>query len=381
MFDVEAWRRQFPIFARLVYINSCSYGALAASVKAAMACYLDDRDAQGADWDKWVAMNEALRAAYARLLNADAREIAVTASASAGINAVASALDFSGPRSKVVVSDFEFPTAAQIWHAQERRGARVVHAAPAADGTAIPLSAFERLIDGETALVCVSHVCYRNGARIDVEEVAKLAHERGALVMVDSFQALGTFPIDVKALGVDFLIGGALKYLLGTAGVALLYVRGKLIERLVPTASGWFAQADIAAMDITANRPSPTASRFEAGTPPVPSLYGALAGLAIIEKIGPLAIRNHVLALHDELIAGLDDLGAHLATPREAAARGAMLAVKSSDAKALVAALAGEGIITSHRDGNVRFSPHLYNNADDIAAVIAALHKRRGLLA
>lgn len=379
-FDVARYRAEFPIFADKVYINSCSYGALSKRVRGALTQYLDDRDARGADWGKWVGLNEELRAAYARLLCAGVHEIAVTASASAGINSVASALDFSNGRNKIVITDFEFPTAAQIWHAQALRGAEIVHVAPDETGSVIDLERIREAIDERTALVCASHVCYRNGSMQDIAAIARLAHDKGALMMADSFQALGSMPIDVKALGVDFLVGGVLKYLLGTAGVALLYVRESLIEQLVPTASGWFAQDDVNAMDITANRPSKTASRFEAGTPPVPNLYAALAGLEIIEEVGTPAIRRHVLSLHDALIAGVEDLGGQFATPMDANKRGAMLAIKSTDDHALVAAMAGEGIITSCRDGNLRLSPHLYNTMGDVEAVLKALKKHKELM-
>ena len=142
----------------------------------------------------------------------------MTASASAGINALASALDFAGPRRKVVVSDFEFPTNAQIWHAQERLGAEVVHVPVAADGY-IPLENFARVIDDRTQLVAVTQVCFRNGARLDIAGITRLAHERGARVMVDCYQAIGAMTVDARALDVDFAVGGMLKYLLGTAGI------------------------------------------------------------------------------------------------------------------------------------------------------------------
>lgn len=379
-FDVARWRAEFPIFERKTYINSCSYGALAKSVRAAMTQYLDDRDERGSDWDLWVGKNEKLRVSYAKLLGAQPQEIAVTASASAGINAIASALDFSGKRRKIIITDFEFPTAAQIWHAQALRGAEIVHAKADDGGSHIPLEHLEKLIDEETALVCASYVCYRNGSRQDIAAIAKMAHEKGALMMVDAFQALGSFPIDVKALGVDFLVGGVLKYLIGTAGVAMAYVREELVQQLIPTQTGWFAQADVHAMLIEANTPSPTASRFEAGTPPVPNLYGALAGLDIIHEIGTDAIRAHVLELHEALLAGLKELGAQCATPMTVGERGAMLAIKSNDDHAFVARLADENIIASCRDGNLRLSPHFYNDLGDVDYILKSLNYHRELL-
>src|ERR1700686_5807698 len=125
--NFQALRKEFPVLERKTYLNSGSYGALANDVKRAFDAYLEERLLMGANWDAWITKNKSVRALTATLLRAVPDEIAVTASVSAGLNALASALDFSGPRSKVVVSDFEFPTNAQIWHAQEPRGARVVH--------------------------------------------------------------------------------------------------------------------------------------------------------------------------------------------------------------------------------------------------------------
>src|SRR6204780_527030 len=270
--NFEALRREFPVLQRKTYLNSGSYCALANEVKAAFEAYLDDRLLVGANWDLWITKNEAVRALTASLLRALPDEIAVTASVSAGLNALASALNFTGPRNKVVVSDFEFPTNAQIWHAQEPRGARVVHVPRSADGY-IPAEMFEKAIDEQTQLVAITHVCFRNGAKLDIPGIVRLARAKGAKVLLDCYQSVGSLDIDVKALDVDFAAGGMLKYLLGTAGIAFLYVRDTYVQSLLPTNSGWFAQADIASMDITANRPAPTARRFEAGAPPVAICY------------------------------------------------------------------------------------------------------------
>src|SRR5216684_7816593 len=170
--NFRALRKEFPVLERKTYLNSGSYGALANDVKAAFEAYMEDRLLNGANWDAWIAKNESVRALTATLLHAVPDEIAVTASVSAGLNALASAVDFSGPRDKVVVSDFEFPTNAQIWHAQEPRGARVVHVPRAPDGY-IPLENFEKLIDAETQLVAVTHVCFRNGAKLDIPGIVK----------------------------------------------------------------------------------------------------------------------------------------------------------------------------------------------------------------
>ncbi|HEX8860105.1 MAG TPA: aminotransferase class V-fold PLP-dependent enzyme [Actinomycetes bacterium] len=372
-------RGRFPIFKRKVYVNSCSQGALSDSVRAAYQRYLDDWDERGAPWEYWVELMEAAREEFAGLIGADGDEVAVTTSVSAGVSALASAFRFDQGRDTIVVSDFEFPTIGQIWHAQELRGARVVHVPAERDGT-IPLERFEAAVDERTALVAVTAVCFRNGSRIDVEGVTRLAHQRDASVLLDAYQAVGALPIDVRAMEVDFLAAGVLKYLLGSAGLAFLYCRAEHVKELVPTATGWFADADIFQMDVHDYSPSPTARRFEAGTPPVPNIYAGIAGIRLLREIGVAATAEHVRGLNDLLLEGLDELGARVVTPRDPARRGPLIAVESSDVHALVEALAADEIVTSSRDANLRISPHCYNSTEDIRALLDSLARHRDLL-
>lgn len=376
MTDFKALRRRFPVLERKTYLNSGSYCALADSVRDAINAYMDDRLQVGANWDVWVTKNEAVRRSMAAVLRADKDEIAVTASASAGLNALASALDFTGPRNKVVVSDFEFPTNAQIWHAQEPRGARIVHVPVTAQGD-IPLESFARLIDAQTQLVAVTHVCFRNGARLDIPGIVRLARARGARVLLDCYQAVGALTVDVKQLDVDFAVGGMLKYLLGTAGIGFLYVRGSLIPTLTPTHSGWFAQEDIFAMDITANRPAANARRFEAGTPAVVNCYAAEAGLRIILEVGSDAIEERVRALTRRCMSGLESIGWASVTPAEDERRGPMVCVPARDIAHLFATLMEQDIVSSFRDNNIRATVHFYNSEDDIDRFVAALKASR----
>jgi selenocysteine lyase/cysteine desulfurase len=375
--NFQALRKEFPVLARKTYLNSGSYCALANDVKRAFEAYMEDRLLVGANWDVWITKNESVRALTATLLHASPDEIAVTASVSAGLNALASALDFSGTRNKVVVSDFEFPTNAQIWHAQEPRGARVVHVQRAADGY-IPLENFAKAIDERTQLVAITHVCFRNGAKLDIPGIVRLAHAKGAKVLLDCYQSVGSLDIDVKSLGVDFAAGGMLKYLLGTAGIAFLYVRDSFIQSLVPTNSGWFAQAEIAAMDITANRPAPNARRFEAGTPAVVNAYAAEAGLKLLLAVGTPAIGKRNYALTRRCMQRLEEIGWPSITPTQIERRGATVAVPSRDSGGLSRELLKRDIVTSHRDDNIRASFHFYNDEDDVESFIAAMKDLRG---
>ena len=372
-------RHRFPIFERRIYVNSCSQGALSDSVRTAYERYLADWDEHGAPWEYWVEQLEAARRSVAGLIGAREDEVAVTTSVSAGLSAVASGLRFDRGRRKVLVSDFEFPTIGQIWHAQERRGAVVEHVPAQLDGT-IPLERFEAAIDEQTALVAVTHICFRNGSRIDVKGVAEIAHERGALVFLDAYQAVGSLPVDVQELGCDFASAGMLKYLLGSAGLGFLYCRRELVEQIEPTATGWFADRDIFQMDIHDYSPAPTARRFEAGTPPIPSIYAGIAGIELMREIGIAETEAHVRELNTILLEGLDELGARVVTPRAAEQHGALVCVASTDAEALVGELAKEGVVTSSRDDNLRISPHCYNTAEDVRTVLELLAQKRDLL-
>lgn len=376
----DSVRDRFPLLQRVVYTNSCSQGALSREVRAAYDRYLTDWDEKGAPWDLWVELNESARSRFARLLNASTDEIAVTTSVSAGVSSLLSGLKLHEGRNKIVISDFEFPTIGQIVHAQELLGVKVEHV-PASPNVTIPLDWLAESIDEHTALVAITHVCYRNGSKTDAKAVIDLAHEAGALVLLDSFQAVGAIPIDVRELGVDFVAGGTLKYLLGSAGLAFLYCRADLLPQITPTQTGWFADEDIFKMDIYDYSPSDTASKFESGTPPVPSIYAGIAGMDLMDEIGIAETEKHVADLTDQLIEGLDRIGATMVTPRDPAHRGPLIAVASTDERAMVAALGEDRILTTSRDGNIRLSWHCYNSAEDVAAVVAGLERHSRFLA
>lgn len=195
--------------------------------------------------------------------------------------------------------------------------------------------------------------------------------------MVDCYQGIGAVTVDARALGIDFAVGGMLKYLLGTAGIGFLYVRSPLIRELVPHNSGWFAQQDITAMDITANRPSLSARRFEAGTPPVVNCYAAEAGLKIILDVGTDAIEERVRMLTRRCMQGLESIGWPAVTPSDDARRGPMVAVPSRDTAELFAGLMQQDIVTSFRDNNIRATVHFYNTEADIDRFVAAMAGHR----
>jgi selenocysteine lyase/cysteine desulfurase len=365
----EAIRGRFPVFREKVYVNSCSQGALSDAVRAAYEEYLDGWDENGAEWEHWVERSEAARVAFAGLLGAAPDDVAIQTSVSAAVSGLISALQFRGERNRIVISENEFPTIGQIAHAQELRGAEVVHVDPVPE-------AYAAAIDERTALVCSTFVSYRTGALHDVESIYGIAKEHGSLMLVDGYQGIGAVPLEAGKAG-DVVVGGTVKYLLASAGLSFMALRPGLVDELVPVQTGWFADENVFDMQIERYRPHRSARRFDAGTPPVPNIYAGVAGVGLVSEAGVPAIQAHVGGLVERLLAGLDDLGATVAAPPG----GPLVCIRSTDAPALVAALAGDEIVASERDSNLRVSLHLYNTEEDVDAVLAALARHRTLVA
>ena len=372
-------RSQFPILAHKAYFNGCSYGPISLRVKAAIEHYIQIRLEQGARWDINVQKAENVRELLARLLHCPADDVSVSTSVSESLNSLMTALRFDGPRNKIVVTDFDFPTTSQIMLAQAVRGAEVVRAQADQSGTAIPLSEYDRLIDEQTLLVALPLVCYRNGVWVDVEPIVEMAHARGAMVLIDGYQGIGTRPVDVVQQGADFLVGGCTKYLIGTSGVGFMYVRDSRSNDLQPTATGWFAQENPHAMDIYHHLPHASARRFESGTPNACGLFAAEAGLELLLGGGKDTDARQIAQVTALIVDAVDAHGWDLATPRDR--HGAMLAIRSIDAARLVERLGERDIILTERDGNIRVAAHFYNDASDVARLVAALEAEPDLLA
>lgn len=228
--------------------------------------------------------------------------------------------------------------------------------------------------------MCCTAISYRTGHRQDIAGIAELAHSVGARLLADAYQAAGAIHINAKEIGADFICGGTVKYLLASAGLGFLWVRGDLLAELVPSQTGWFADEDIFRMDISDYSPHRSARRFDSGTPPVPNIYAGVAGLSLIHETGTQAIEQHIAELTDRLVEGLREIRAHVVTPLDPAKRGPLVCVRSADPGALVASLAGEGIICSMRDTNLRLAVHYYNTVADIDATTKALASRQALL-
>jgi selenocysteine lyase/cysteine desulfurase len=367
------YRAEFPIFRGSIYLNSCSLGALSTRSRAKVDEYLDLWETRGAAawYEIWWAALAELRSRYARLIGAAEGSIALHPNVSTALSAVAESLDYRR-RPKVVVTSLDFPTIAYQWLARAGEGVEVV-IVESPDGVGVPVEAIARAIDDRTAIVATSHVFFTSGAIQDVRALADAAHRKGALLLVDGYQAAGQVPVDVGELDADFYCSGGLKWLLGGAGVAFMYARPELWPTLAPRASGWFAHREQFRFDPRTLELHDDARRLEAGTPPLMPVYAQLGGLEILEELGAREIRRRTMALAEDLIelaraAGLRPRVA--TTPEE---RTAIVMLPSADPAAAVRRLAEAGIVTDSRPGYVRISPYFYNVPDDHRAAIERL--------
>lgn len=363
-YDIEAWRAQIPLLRSCTPMNNCSQAPQTDGTRAAARRYLDSWNTSGMDWDAWMAEVGMAKAAFAKLIGATAADIAVFSSVSEAASAVASALEFGGARRHVVVSDAEFPTVAHVWLAQEPRGARVTWA-PVREGAADP-AVVGALVDDRTALVSACHGYYLNGALQDVARIAARARDAGALSFVDAYQTLGTVPVDVRALGVDFLASGNLKFLMGIPGIAFLYVRPEIVGSLHPGVTGWFGRANPFAFDARSLDWSPTASRFDTGTPPVINAYVARAGMEIINEIGPARIRAWHEVLGRRLVEGGRARALALHGGDDMRGKTATTAFVVRDSHAVESAMRARGVLPSARGEVIRLAPHFYSTIGDV---------------
>lgn len=370
-YDVEAYRRRIPLLATLIPMNNCSQAPQTDSTRAAAERYLDSWNRTGMDWEAWIEEVWLAKRAFAALVNASVDEIAVFSSVSEATSAVASALDFTGRRRTVVVTEAEFPTIGHVWLAQERRGARVAWV-PVKDGAIEPTD-YDPLLDDAAAIVSACHGYYVNGFIQDLAALAAHAHAHGALLYVDAYQTLGTMPVDVKALGVDFLASGNLKFLMGAPGIAFLYVRRELIERLHPSITGWFGRADPFAFRVKELDWASSASRFDGGTPPLMSAYIARAGMEIVRAIGLDKIRAWHEVLARRLLDGGKDRGFTLHGAADVSRKTATTAFIVRDARAVETAMRARGVLPSARGAVIRLAPHFYNSIADVDTALDML--------
>ncbi|MEU6262980.1 aminotransferase class V-fold PLP-dependent enzyme [Saccharopolyspora shandongensis] len=375
--DPELFRASFPSLAENVHLASCSQGASSRQLGDALAEFQRSMHVHGAPWEIWMDQVEQARRGFAMLIGAEPDEVAVLANASEGAFQAASTRSYA-ERPRIVTTDMEFPSIAHVWLAQRARGAEVVHVG-AEDGQ-VRTEDYLDAIDERTRLVSVPLVSYRNGLLLPVREVIAQAKEQGATTFVDAYQAAGVHRIDVEELGCDFLVAGALKYVLGIPGIAFLYARRGVQDAVAPQLTGWFGRENPFAFDPRSVDHPERASRYETGTPGIPAAYGANAGLDLVNRLDATAVRDHVRGLTQRLQDALLAAGERLWSPTDPASRGPQVALLDDAPGELAAWLAERRIATSPRGTVLRMSFHFYNNESDVDTVAAAIadYRRSG---
>jgi kynureninase len=309
----------------------------------------------------------ALKSSFAALSGSDTDELAITTNISVALATIASALDLSGSRNRIVMSELDFPTDGHVWIAWARKTGAEITWLRSKDGLTIDLDAYDAAIDERTAVVMVNRVLYRSSAIVDAKAVCDIARSRGALSFVDDYHGIGILPLDLHDLGCDLYTAGTLKWLCGGPGMAFLYARRELLPQLEPSVTGWFATARPFSFDNQHLEYHPTARRLEHGTPPAPVFFLAQGGLDIVSEVGVPRIRARQGELTDHVIARADEAGLTVRTPRDRSARGGVVNVKvGDDAEHVCHALLARDVCTDFRGDGLRISPHFFNTEADI---------------
>ncbi len=382
------WRDEFPILADTTYLISNSLGAMPRSVRGALAAYADAWARHGVRaWESaadaaqpdvsggthggagWWSLPVAVGDLVAPLIGAAPGEISMHPNVTLANAIVLSCFDVRPPRHRIVFSALEFPSVRYLYQAQWSRGAEPV-VVPSDDGVRAGAERLLETIDERTLLVLLSHVLFRSAHIQDVAAVTRRAHQVGACVVLDVYHSAGVLPFDVRALEVDFAVGGVLKWLCGGPGCAFLYVRSDLRGRLTPRLTGWQAHRRPFAfedeMDLRDD-----AWRFLNGTPQIPGLYAARPGLEIIHQVGVENIRAKSIRQTSLLIELAQEQGWRIHSPLNADERGGTVTIDLPGAENVCRKLLERKFLVDYRpQAGIRIAPHFYNSDEEVLAVV-----------
>jgi kynureninase len=356
--DLLDYRDRFPILAETTYLINHSLGAMPAAAEERALQYARDWKTRGirAWGEGWWELPLTVGDQIARLIGAPPGTVSMHQNVTIAEAVVLSCFGFDGPRRRIVYEEGNFPSVRYLYQAQ--RGADVVVAAD--------VEGVVEAIDDRTLLVPATHVLFKTGEIQDVEAIVERAHEHGALVVLDAYQSVGTVPLDVTALGVDFAVGGSVKWLCGGPGAGWLYVRPDLAASLEPSLTGW--QAHARPFDFEPEQDyAEGAARFLTGTPNVPALYAATAGYDVIEEVGVERIRERSVEQTALLVELLGEAGFQVGSPHDPARRGGTVVVRTPDFERVDQELAARGILCDYRpDVGLRLGPHFFNTDDEL---------------
>jgi kynureninase len=376
------WREEFPILARSTYLISNSLGAMPRGVYDSLAGYADSWATRGVrawesasgrrDNDGWWTLPADIGDLIAPLLGAGPGQVVTQLNVTLATAMALSCFDFRPPRNRIVLTELEFPSVRYLYDAQRGRGAEIF-VVPSDDGIRVETGRLLEAIDERTLVVGISHVLFRSAYIQDAAAITRRAQQVGAHVILDTYHSTGVLPYSVKELGVDFAVGGVLKWLCGGPGVAFLYVRPDLRARLTPTLAGWQAHRRPFAfepqMDLRDD-----AWRFLTGTPQIPALYAARPGLEIINQVGVENIRAKSVRQTSRLVELARERGWRLPTPLDSAQRGGTVTIDVPGAERVCHQLLERSFLVDYRpNAGIRIAPHFYTSDQEIHAVVKEL--------
>lgn len=379
-FDVDRLRaEEFPAVGERIYLNAAAVTPLPERARRAV-----DRVNQArsrihtlSDPDLLAGLATA-REAAARLVGADADEIALGWNTSYGINLAALSLPVE-PGTAVVASAGEFPTNIYPWMERERLRLEVVPR----DARGWPDEArlLERLDRGDVSVLALSSVQFASGYRADLERFGRFCRERGIFLVVDGIQSLGQIPLDARAAGIDVLAAGGHKWLCSPFGTGFAYVRRELVERMEPRMVGWTGMASCADVESLLDYrwdPRADARRFEVGTLPFQDFAGFAASLGLLIEVGLPAIDAHLRAILDPVVTWVEaSPEVEAASPTDAPHRSGIFCFRPPNVERVHAALSAAGVVCVVREGAIRLSPHLYNTRGELERVVELLEESR----
>ena len=362
------WRPEFPILETCTYLVSHSLGAMPRRTAGYLQEYADTWTRRGVRaWHEgWWEMGRTTGDLLAPVLGVRRGTISMHQNVTVAMGIIASCFTFDGPRRRIVMTDHEFPSNMYLFEGFRRYGAEVVYV-PSPDTVRTDLQRLLDAIDERTLLVPLSYVLFRSGYIQNARAVIEKAHQVGAHVILDVYQAAGAVPLDIEDMAADFAVGGSVKWLCGGPGAGYLYVRPDVAIRLTPGFIGWAAHSTPFAFETGPAALAAPPERFQSGTPNIPALYAARAGYEIIREIGVEAIRVRSLRLTRLLIDRAQAAGFRLNTPLDDSQRAGAVVIDVPDGEAVSQQLILQGVIVDYRPGaGIRIAPHFYNTEQEI---------------
>jgi kynureninase len=375
MDDLARWRDEFPILSRTVYMISNSLGAMPRAAARSLADYAETWATRGVRaWEeRWWELAGELGARIEAIIGAPAGSVSMHENVTTAEAVALSCLKPAGPKRTIVCTAMDFPSAVYLYKAQRDLGFDL-EIVPALDDLSVPAERIVDAIDERTAAVCLSHVLFRSSYIVDPKPVIEKAHAAGAVVILDGYQSAGIIPVDVAALGVDFFVGGCLKWLCGGPGNAFLYTAPRVKAGMRPRLTGWLSRAAPFAFDIDATEVRDDGMAMMNGTPAIPAYYAALPGLEIVQKVGVERIRAASQAMTRRLLGLVDECGYRSVASRDPGRLAGTVAVDVPEAARVAKALNARDFVVDYRPGvGIRLSPHFYNTMDEIEAMMSEL--------